>query len=50
MGNERVRGLTIFIFNVYNMRKLKGDGDDDKQPVYVIYIYYKCRGITAYIY
>jgi len=33
-----MRGLTVFIFNVYNMRVLEGDGDDDKQPVYVIYI------------
>jgi hypothetical protein len=32
------RGLTVFISNVYNMSVLEGDGDDDKQPVYVIYI------------
>jgi len=44
------RGLTLFISNVYNMNVLEEDGDDDKQPVYVIYIINAVEYQLIYIY
>lgn len=45
-GDKRVRGLTVFIFNVYNMRVLKGG----RRVTARLCNIYKYRGITAYIY